>query len=106
LKLCQSASSSGTLVLPKMMAPASIRRWVATALPRDMFWRMAGMPQVVGDPVSSKDSLMVMGRPCSGPHISPRASAASALRAWARAPSTSIQMMALSAGLKRSTRRR
>src|SRR5215470_5001013 len=49
---------------------------------------------------------MVMGTPCSGPHICLRARARSAARARLRAPSTSMAMMALRDGLCLSTRSR
>src|SRR5215470_17422400 len=49
---------------------------------------------------------MVMGTPCSGPHICLRARARSAARARLRAPSTSMAMMALRDGLCLATRSR
>src|SRR2546427_708840 len=43
-----------------------------------------GTPHVVGRPATSYDSLTVIGTPCSGPQLSPLASARSAARARAR----------------------
>ena len=50
-------------------------------------------------PATLKLSFTVIGTPASGPRLSPAAIAVSALLAAARAPSASIQMIALSAGL-------
>ena len=106
LKLCASASQMGTLVLPKMTAPASRRRFTESASARAMLSRCDGAPHVVGNPATSKESFTVMGTPCNGPHQSPRASARSASRACLRTRGTSVATIAFTLGLKRSTRAR
>ena len=106
LKLCQSDSMSGTFVLPKTTAPAP--RYFSTTAESvsTMLSRYSGTPQVVGEPVRSKLSFTVTGRPSSGPVTSPAARRRSEASASARARSASCRMIALIAWLCRSTRSR
>src|SRR5262245_59079623 len=71
LKVCQSAASRGRFVLPNNTAPACRYRSTASALRAGILSRSSGRPQVVGSPSTSKDSLIVIGTPCSGPQTSP-----------------------------------
>ena len=102
LKLCQSPSISGTLVLPQITAPASRYRVTVTASVSATLSAHAGFPHVDGVPAQSKASLMVMGTPCRGPQHSPAASAASASAARWRASSILVTITAFTAGLNRS----
>ena len=106
LKLCQSASEAGTLLLPKTTAPAFLSRCTAKASAVGMLWRYASWPQVVGRPATLNDSFTVIGTPCSGPQSSPRASAASACCARWRARSVSSTGSALMALPSRAMRAR
>src|SRR4051794_30817800 len=94
LWLCQSPSPSGTLVLPRTTAPASLTRVTASASSAAIKSLCCGKPQVVGRPATLKASFTVSGRPSSG-RRSPRASAASASRAAVNARSKSRTQMAL-----------
>jgi hypothetical protein len=69
------------------MAPAARNR--ATAVASALGTKLARplVPPVQITPAVSSVSLMVMGTPCSGPLISPRANAASASSASLRAES-------------------
>ena len=71
--VCQSASATGTLVLPMITAPAAFSRWTGTASSVGRQSLKAGMPQVVGRPATLNDSFTVIGRPSNG-RRSPRAS--------------------------------
>ena len=104
LKVSQSESIKGTLVLPKITAPDALSRLTTSESRVAMFSLKAGSPQVVGRPARSKDSLTVIGRPSSGPSTSPRARLASDASAALRAAAISSAMIALIAGLKDSTR--
>lgn len=106
LKVCPSASQSGTLVLPNITAPATSQRSTASAFVLATLSLKSGEPQVEGSPLTSKASFTVIGTPCKGPHTSPLVRARSAAFARRRAFGMSVTMMALSAGLKRSTRPR
>src|SRR5262245_5596816 len=77
---CQSASMGGTLVLPSRTAPAPRVHATAGASCWETKSRHSGTPQVVGRPVTLKDSLIVMGRPSRAP-VLPRAAASSAAHA-------------------------
>ena len=102
--LCQSASATGTLVLPMITAPAAFSRWTATASSVGRQSLKAGMPQVVGRPATLNDSFTVIGRPSSG-RRSPRASAwSAAIAAWrARSKSrTTTALMDLSSASMRA----
>ena len=99
----KSARDIGTLVLPKITAPAARSRATATASWPAMLSANAGKPNVVGCPGMLKLSLTVIGTPCSGPTLPPLASARSAARASFNARSRSSTTMALIAGLSRST---
>ena len=79
-------------------------RWTTSAFDLAMLSLSGGTPQVVGKPVTSKDSLIVIGTPCSGPSFLPAFTALSAALARLRAPSMSVAMMAFSDGLCVSTR--
>src|SRR5262245_54462812 len=58
LKLCQSASIRGTLVLAKSTTPAPSRRSTASAFRPGRLSLSSGDPHVVGMPTTSYDSLM------------------------------------------------
>ena len=94
------------MVLPKITAPASRRRFTASASVAGTCPARSGEPEVVRSPAVSKLSLIVIGTPCSGPHDSPRASAASASAARVRARSRSSVTTAFRAGLCFSMRAR
>ena len=97
-------AASGTLVLPKITAPADSSLDTATASRSGRLARCAGKPQVLGVPTRSFDSLSVTGTPCSGTQLMPPAIASSAWAARARAASRSCRTIALIDGLMRSTR--
>ncbi|GGU94131.1 hypothetical protein GCM10010498_61850 [Streptomyces cavourensis] len=103
LKLCTSCSPSGTLVLPSTTAPAALSRATCTASSAGTWSRCSGIPQVVGSPAMSYDSLTVTGMPSSG-RSSPRARARSVARAASRARSKSGAHIALIARSSRSIR--
>ena len=105
LSAWQSLAYGGTFVLPMMDAPAALRRATIGASSSAMASARSGTPPVVGSPWTSMVSLIVNGSPSSG-RSSPFARAASAARAASRARSKSGVTIALSAGLKRSIRRR
>src|SRR5215469_15926143 len=96
----------GTLVLPKITAPAASSRSTMTELAAGMLSLHTGLPKVVGSPARSNDSLTVIGTPWSGPHFSPLAKASSAALARSRALSICRTMIALSLGLCFSARAR
>src|SRR5215207_466958 len=105
LAVCpKSPSMKATLVLPTTTAPARRSRRTTVASALATWSRKAGLPQVVLSPATSKLSLMVMGRPCSGPSWPPRAVASSAAAASARACSPRSSTTALSPGLTASIR--
>ena len=106
LKVCQSASIRGTLVLPKTMAPAASSRCTASASRRATLSFSAGSPQVVRMPATSKLSLIVIGTPSRGRPRSPLARARSAARAALRARATASSTTALMRGLCALTRAR
>jgi len=106
LKLCQSASISGTLVLPKTMAPAASSRSTASASRRATLSLSAGSPQLVRMPATSKLSLIVIGTPSSGRPRAPLARALSAARALRLARAAASSMIALMRGLCAFTRAR
>jgi hypothetical protein len=86
LKLCQSAMAVARFVFPRITAPAPFKRATAIASSAGRQSRPIGSPQVVGRPPTLKDSLTVIGIPSNG-RRSPRANAASASAAEARARS-------------------
>src|ERR687898_480755 len=105
LAVCpKSPSMKATLVLPTTTAPARRSRRTTVASALATWSRKAGLPQVVWSPATSKLSLMVMGRPCSGPSWPPRVVASSAAAASARACSPRSSTTALSPGLTASIR--
>src|ERR687898_3107997 len=105
LAVCpKSPSMKATLVLPTTTAPARRSRRTTVASALATWSRKAGLPQVVWSPATSKLSLMVMGRPCSGPSWPPRSVASSAAAASARACSLRSSTTALSPGLTASIR--
>src|SRR5579872_3031217 len=66
LLLCQSARNVGTLVLPRIMAPASLSRAIATPSSDATTSLKPGKPQVVLSPATLFASLTVIGIPSSG----------------------------------------
>src|SRR5207342_2691040 len=89
LKVWEPAANSGTLVLPIGTAPAARIR-ATTRSSRSGTWSAnSGEPYVVRQPATSWVSLNAKGSPCRGPTASPRAVAASACSAPARARSSS-----------------
>ncbi len=71
LNACQSADHSGRLVLPNTTAPA-VRSAATTGASVAGTWaRSAVEPPVERMPAVSMASLIVTGRPCSGPSSSP-----------------------------------
>jgi hypothetical protein len=104
LSLCQSASITGTFVLPTTIAPADSRRSTAAAVRGLGASLSGGNPQVLGDPRYANDSLIVTGTPRKAPDGVPAASTLSACVAHTIARSRSCQTIALSAGLWRSIR--
>ena len=103
---CRSIAKVGRLVLPNTTAPAATSRCTAVALLEGTCPASSGAPEVVRKPAVSNESLIVIGTPCSAPHDSPRASAASAAAARVQARSASSVTTAFRTGLKRSMRRR
>ena len=63
LKVCQSISQSGTLVVPNRTAPASRRRSTTTAFSSGTCDARLGSPHVMCRPATPKASLIVMGTP-------------------------------------------
>jgi hypothetical protein len=61
--LCISPSSNGTLVLPRMMAPALFTREIMTASSFGTKSLNRGIPQVVGRPATLNASFTVIGTP-------------------------------------------
>src|SRR5438477_163982 len=58
--------ASGMLVLPRITAPAALRRVTASASCIGCQPLNAGMPHVVGRPATLNASLTVIGKPSSG----------------------------------------
>ena len=71
LKLCQSPDHSGKLVLPNTIAPAAFNDATAGASVTGTWSRNAVAPPVDRMPAVAIASLIVIGRPCSGPHDCP-----------------------------------
>ena len=92
---CQSASTGGTFVLPKTIAPAARTRVVAGASCLETNPANSVRPTVVLSPVTLIDSFSVIGSPRSAPRF-PRFRAASAARACCRARSKSRVTIAFS----------
>ena len=76
---------SAAFVLPKITAPAARSRATASASAAGTWLASPAAPEVLARPAVSKLSLIVMGTPCSGPSVRPRASARSAAAAATRA---------------------
>ena len=89
---------SGVLVLPRTMAPAALRRSTEGASSVGTLSSFRREPQVVLIPLVMTTSLTATGTPCSGPRLSPRWTAASAVRACFRAESNAGVQKALSLG--------
>ena len=106
LPVWKSAHSSGTLVLPRITAPAARSRATALASSRATLSLSGGWLEVVRSPRTSNASLIVIGTPCSGPRSRPAARARSAARAALSAPARSIATSALSGPFRRSMRAR
>lgn len=106
LTVCEPRPSSGTLVLPRVMAPAfrsrSTTRW---SRPGTRSAKI-GEPDVVRMPAVSCRSLCATGSPCSGPTGSPAAIRSSASDACSSAWSATSVTIAFTAGLTRSIRSR
>ena len=73
-----ASRSCGTLVLPRMMAPASLRALTRTASAVAGVPTRERSPSVESVPARSRFSLMVTGKPCNGPHETPCSRASSA----------------------------
>ena len=71
LSVVPRMESSGVLVRPTMIAPASRRLRTTGESSGAMRSANAGRPFVVACPVTSTFSLMVTGTPCNGPSASP-----------------------------------
>jgi len=107
LSVWKSAHSSGTLVLPRITAPAARNRTTALASAPAMLSLSGGWLEVVCSPATSKASLMVIGTPCSGPSFASFfAAARSAARAAFIAPSRSTATTALIGPFSRAIRSR
>jgi hypothetical protein len=106
LSVCASAAHAGVFVFPSTTAPAARSRATAVASRCGTWPASSGAPQVVRSDAVSMLSLMVTGRPCSGPRSSPRAAASSAAAASARARSASSVTTAFTTGFSRSIRSR
>ena len=106
LNVCDPAPNSGTLVLPMVIAPAARSRSTISASASGANRSNNRDPKVVRMPFVHVRSLWATGSPCSGPSVSPRATAASAASAPRRASSGSSVTMALTAGLTSSMRAR
>ena len=97
---------SEVLTPPTSMAPAASRRSSTVAVTSGTNCDRKRDPQVARRSRLKQMSLCATGTPCRGPVISPRASAASALRAAAVAASGSTWMNAFQRGWSRSIRSR
>ena len=106
LNVFDPAANSGVLVLPMMIAPARRSRSASMPSASGMWSAKIVDPYVVRIPAVSSMSLTAIGSPCSGPSTSPRATASSAARACARAPSASSVTIAFSRGLTSAIRAR
>src|SRR5699024_4719344 len=106
LKVCEPAANSGTFVLPVVVIPACLSRAMMSESVSGTRSAMSGEPQVVRIPAVSCVSLCVIGTPWRAPRRSPRAVAASAASAWAKAASSSRVTTALMMGLTSSMRSR
>ena len=96
--------NSGVLVLPSRIAPAARARATTVAsLPGTNVLRPS-VPAVDTRPSVSKESLIVIGTPCSAPIFLPFASASSASRASYSARSKQVATTALILGLVASIR--
>ncbi len=84
--------------MPQITAPAW-RAWATTIASGRLPRRNVSRPDEAGMPSTSKVSLMVIGRPASGPSASPRERRSSIARARSLARSRSIATTALIAGL-------
>ena len=87
LSVVPRIESSGVLVRPTMMAPASRRFRTTGEWSGAMRSANAGRPFVVAWPATSMFSLMVTGTPCSGPRVAPPSTSRS-LRSAARSASS------------------
>src|ERR1051326_535929 len=94
LNVWTSPDQRGTLVLPKTIAPALLRRPTDGASCAGTCSASSVAPPVERTPATSMASLIVIGSPCSGPSHSPRVAASSARAAAAYARSRSSVMTA------------
>lgn len=94
LDVCQSPAITGVLVLPQTTAPAR-RAWLTAAASPVIRRRSSARPDEAAMPATSNVSLTVIGRPDSGPRVSPRARASSRARARSSARSGSAATTAL-----------
>ena len=97
-------ANSGVVVLPTMIAPACLKRRTITGSASATQCSKQYEPRVVRWPLVGVKSLKATGSPCSGPSGSPRITAASASRAWARASSGKTKQKAFSTGCTASIR--
>ena len=99
LSLKMRMEKAGALVRPTMIAPACLRL-ATTGLSSLAMKSFSGTtPLSVGNPAWSTLTLVVTGTPCSGGRAWPRARAASAVSAAARASGSSTRTTALIVGL-------
>ena len=96
--------NSGTVVLPRLIAPASLRRVTTTASTSGTRSAKICEPIIVRTPRVKTRSLMVVGMPCSGPSGWLAAIAASACRAVSIACSRVGVQMAFNVELRLSIR--
>ena len=93
--VCTRNAMSGQLVRPIGIAPAAFMRSTTGASTGEIASAKAGTPLSVAHPARSMFCFTVNGTPCSGPSVSPAASAASAAFAPARASSARTLVIAL-----------
>ena len=100
LKVCEPNPSSGDVVRPITMQPASLMRATIRLSVREMWFASSSQPRVVAKPATSVASLIAIGRPCSQPRDRPEASSLSYASACASSVSSGARLtMALKLGL-------
>jgi len=104
LNVWEPAANSGTLVFPRITAPAPRIRSTISSSRSGTWSAKSGEPCVVRHPATSWVSLTANGRPCRAPVPSPRAVRSSATVAASRARSSSRLTIALSSGLRSAIR--
>ena len=107
LSVVPRIESSGVLVRPTMIAPASRRLRTTGEWSGAMRSANAGRPFVVACPATSMFSLMVTGTPCSGPSVSPLTTSrsfcsAACIASWEQSATIAL-MRSLCAAMRPST---